>query len=79
MVNCPGSQGCFGDVIDTIALAHTAPTCLGANENQMFTQAFSATIGAGTAAISYPLTIQNSVAMGSFNSTLKVDVNIAKQ
>ncbi len=74
LANCPGgTQGCFADVVDNIYMGHSG-TCLGTNENQSFTQAFSVKIGQNN----FPLTIQNSVARGNFQGTLKADVIIAK-
>jgi hypothetical protein len=78
LVNCPGGIGsnqCVADIDDIIYLGHTN-TCLAANENQSFTQAFSVTIGAPPGA-QFPITTTNSVSVGNFNGALKADVTIS--
>jgi hypothetical protein len=67
LVNSPQA-----DLLDTTSLAHKYPTCLATNENQSFTQAFSLTYGGKT----FPLSLTNSISMGSFDGSLADNVTI---
>ena len=75
LANCPGgSQGCFADALDTMALF--GAQCLANNFNNTFTQGFSVTIvGNGKP---YSLTTQNIIAIGNFNGNLNATVTISK-
>jgi len=81
--NCPGGLGsnrCSADTWDLQWLGGLPiGTCLGTDQNQSFTQAFSLQTGPETAQKNFPLSITNSVSKGNFNRTLKADITITNK
>lgn len=57
---------------DNIYIGHNAPTCLGSNDNQSFSQSFSVKMGS----TSYPVTLTNSITRGRFSGNYEVNVTI---
>jgi hypothetical protein len=66
----------FGDIQ---YLGYAAPTCLGPNDNQSFTQNFTITVGTAPNQATYNVPLTNSATLGRSSGTYEVNVTITKQ
>jgi len=64
---------------DNSYIGSTAPTCLGANDNQSFNQSFTVTVGSGASQKTYSVTLTNAVSRGKFSGTYADNITITTQ